>query len=662
MVNKRRQTLATGLAKPPSAPSKSSDSSTSTNRAPRIPKSRKSMIPRVAGQENGINTASAATTTTTSSTKSALRAPSPSKHRKSMGPTTAKTSSTTPSKNRRVSIAPLASESSAANGGGGGGTAYQPTDPRPKDRPYLLSAIRKMIVYLKKHRYPDASSLDAQRLVSHGVSGRDFNAIMTFLLRRLDPGFNTPSAASRSDEPPIKFEEEVSLAFRTLGYPFPISKTGIVAAEHDWADEEEDEEELFAMESNADRATRQFDAFLRKSMVAFMQATDDDNERCAELEAELLEVWETDNDRTDRYLAQVDGEVAEMKGEVEMLERENEGLSDIHKKCEEYAIDIEKFMNLVSQLKEHQSELQAKVSTLTSEKSTMEHQMEELSQKIQRLKDIIAVQEVTVDDARKLERHRARLEEQFAQKTSVLEGHLNALKEANEKYVQCLDLLTRTVQHYNAKGVDLELIPETAKNANGKNVEIQLNEAVAQSFEGLLGVDVSGAAVPHMRKITQEYKKKSTEEKRRIMDLKERMAVLDAASEELHEKFESVVHKITTHQEESKMKEEQLESDIQAKYRQIELLQTKITTLNDPNGTDSAIAKCDALYKDLQALQTKRHKENLSRRKSVAEEIRRAVEAAAEYEKFVQRVIEERNAYARKKKEGLNLKLMDDTW
>lgn len=110
------------------------------------------------------------------------------------------------------------------------------------------------------------------------------------------------------------------------------------------------------------------------------------------------------------------------------------------------------------------------------------------------------------------------------------------------------------------------------------------------------------------------------------------------------------------------MKEEQLESDIQAKHRQIELLQTKITSLNDPSGTDSAIAKCDALYEDLQALQTKRHQENVSRRKSVAEEIRRAVEAAAEYEKFVQRVIEERNAYARKKKEGLNLKLLDDTW
>jgi kinetochore protein NDC80 len=168
----------------------------------------------------------------------------------------------------------------------------------------------------------------------------------------------------------------------------------------------------------------------------------------------------------------------------------------------------------------------------------MEHQMEELSQNIQRLKDIIATQELTVDDARKMERHRARLEEQFAQKTSVLEGHLNALKEANEKYVHCLDLLTRTVQDYNAKGADLELIPETAKNAKGKNLEIRLNEAVAQSLEGLLGVDVSGAVVQHMRKVTEEYKQKTTEEKRRIKDLKEKMAVLDSASQELHEEIE----------------------------------------------------------------------------------------------------------------------------
>eukprot|EP00804_Cyclotella_cryptica_P023223 CCRYP_000416-RA/>CCRYP_000416-RA protein AED:0.05 eAED:0.05 QI:835/1/1/1/1/1/3/192/486 len=485
----------------------------------------------------------------------------------------------------------------------------------------------------------------------------------------------------------MKFEEEVSLAFRTLGYPLPISKTGIVAvgaphtwpaliaaidwlldvlsvveaeAECDWMEDKE-EEDLFSMESNAERATRQYDAFLRKSMVAFMQATDDDNERCAELEAELLEVWEVDNERTDRYLAEVDGEVAAMKREVEELEMENEGLLDVHKKREEYAIDIEKFLDLVSQLKEHQSELQTKVSTLTYEKSTMEHQIEELTQHIQQTRAIIATQELSVDDARKMERHKARLEDQLAQKKSVLEGHLNALKEANEKYVKCLELLTRSVQDYNAKGVDLELIPETAKNSKGKNLEIRLNEDAAQSLEGLMGLDVRGKAVPHMKKVAEEYKKETIQGKRQSADLNERMEVFDAASQEFDQEIESMELKITTRQEESKTEEEQLESDILATHRQRELLQTKITTLNDPSGTESTIAKSDALYKELQVLQKKRDQENVTRLKAVAEEIRRAVEAAVEYEKFVQGVIEERNAYARKKKDGLNLKFLDDS-
>jgi kinetochore protein NDC80 len=213
-------------------------------------------------------------------------------------------------------------------------------------------------------------------------------------------------------------------------------------------------------------------------------------------------------------------------------------LFEVHKKREEYAVDIEKFLDLVSQLKEHQSELQTKVSTLTSEKSAMQHQMEELSQNIQRTKAIIDTQELSVDDARKMERHKVRLEEQLAQKQAVLEGHLSALKEANEKYVMCLDLLTRTAQHYNAKGVDLELIPETAKNAKGKNLEVRLNEDAAHSLEGLLDLDVRGAAIPHMKQIAEGYKKETIGEKRQNTDLKERMELVDAASQELDREIE----------------------------------------------------------------------------------------------------------------------------
>jgi SMC interacting uncharacterized protein involved in chromosome segregation len=98
-------------------------------------------------------------------------------------------------------------------------------DPRDvMDRSYQLSAMRKMVSYLSSRGYGDASSLNVKQLVIRGPNGRVFQNIMTFLFRRVDPTFHSsPSTArngnQRSDEVVLKFEDEVSMAFRCLGYP-----------------------------------------------------------------------------------------------------------------------------------------------------------------------------------------------------------------------------------------------------------------------------------------------------------------------------------------------------------------------------------------------------------------------------------------------------------
>mgnify|MGYP000601283386 CR=1 FL=1 len=108
-----------------------------------------------------------------------------------------------------------------------------------KDKKYLNDAIKKMCSYLKTRGYSNASSLNVKQLVN-GPSGKDFQNIMTFLFRRVDPTFyQSPvgnNKQTRSDEVQIKFEDEVTMAFRCLGYPFPISKTGLVAvgSPHTW--------------------------------------------------------------------------------------------------------------------------------------------------------------------------------------------------------------------------------------------------------------------------------------------------------------------------------------------------------------------------------------------------------------------------------------------
>lgn len=395
-INPRRRTLAgagvVNKSKPPIKPSSSSSSNgsvTSSNSTARrrIPKSRQSMIPRCAGggssidndtnncENNGRRTSGIAAPSPSRKTtsRSSIHRP-PASSRKSLGGailqsghhqyhSTPSKSSSTPSKNRRVSLAPSSNkESSSSN-----------IDPRDiKDKLYLQNAIRKMVSYLKTRGYQNASTLNVKQLVTSGPSGRDFQNIMTFLFRRVDPTFHQQPIMSgkqnqRTDEIVLKFEDEVSMAFRCLGYPFPISKTGLVAvgSPHTWPaliaaidwlvdvlvirDEEDqldwwgpsdvnvdnvddnnatdsnsknNDGELLTVTGSATRVGTQFHKFLRKSMVAFLN---DNNELCEELEGGLLDVFMKDSERVEAYLTGLDAECGKMKEEIGMLNAEVDG-------------------------------------------------------------------------------------------------------------------------------------------------------------------------------------------------------------------------------------------------------------------------------------------------------------------------------------------------
>lgn len=104
------------------------------------------------------------------------------------------------------------------------------TDQRPiGDKTYFNSSVKKLYNFLQNNGYEFSIKLkDLSR-----PSAKDFNNIMTFLLRKVDPNFQSPQNANvtgRVNANVSKFEDEVSSAFRNLGYPFNISKTALVAA------------------------------------------------------------------------------------------------------------------------------------------------------------------------------------------------------------------------------------------------------------------------------------------------------------------------------------------------------------------------------------------------------------------------------------------------
>lgn len=173
----------------------------------RTRKSRVSMIPRITGRENDENPlspAGIAAPTQASRRKASLRG---GDRRKTLGH-----DAFTPSK--------LAPTSSVVR-----------TDTRPiHDKAFQQECIKKLLNFLLQNGYEYPLS---QKSLSR-PSGRDFTQMVTFLLRQVDPCFQ--ESGGGKDAIVMKLEDEIAMNFKVLGYPFPISKTALVAAgsPHTW--------------------------------------------------------------------------------------------------------------------------------------------------------------------------------------------------------------------------------------------------------------------------------------------------------------------------------------------------------------------------------------------------------------------------------------------
>lgn len=177
-------------------------------------------------------------------------------------------------------------------------------DPRNmNDKAFQQKAIKRLLHFLEQAKYPFPVN---QKVLSR-PSSKDFNNIVTFLLRRVDPTFQTGS---------MKIEDEIFLCFKNMGYPFTISKTSLVAAgsPHTWpallgalswlvdqlmcneAESTSDYlrssnvfESLQELDQKTDRA---FFQFLQENYKAFMR---EDQIAVAKVQGELVARFEADD-------------------------------------------------------------------------------------------------------------------------------------------------------------------------------------------------------------------------------------------------------------------------------------------------------------------------------------------------------------------------------
>jgi kinetochore protein NDC80 len=246
----------------------------------RPPRGRASMIPRV-GRENGVPP-----TPPSTSTKKATPG---SRSRRSSGI----------SGDRRQSVVPP--------------SVPAKTDPRPiTDKAFQQECIKKLLDFLMTKGY--------EHPISHRSlarpSGKDFNNIVTFMLRLVDPNFQDGS---------MKMEDEVAMNFKALGYPFPVSKTALVAAgsPHTWptllaglawlmeriqglensvVDVDDDPGHFDSLEELESKTDKAFFKYLSKAYTAFLRG---DEQLTEQLENALADRFERDDGIIEQEIEQM---------------------------------------------------------------------------------------------------------------------------------------------------------------------------------------------------------------------------------------------------------------------------------------------------------------------------------------------------------------------
>ena len=329
-VSMNRSSSGSGSGNGPLAGTLAS-SATTPSKVPKPRKSRQSMLPRM-GRENTSTTNAQGSHGTSGTTTSFPSSPSnsvvsvSSYSRRSIGVHHNSTSR---------SILPGRQSLGGNNNSTNGSVVKQ--DPRPiQDKAYQQHCIRTLLMFLSKAGYEYPVNLKS---LAH-PSGKDFTHIVTFLLKQVDPTFGTTD---------LKMEEEVALHFKAIGYPYPVSKTALVAAgsPHTWPSllaalawlvehimvlnvsiEEEAQllhdtastkfESLAELENKTDKA---FFQYLHRAYAAFLEGATDKSDV---LIGNLIDMFEEDNIIIEREIERVTEVNATIAEKIHMLERQSE--------------------------------------------------------------------------------------------------------------------------------------------------------------------------------------------------------------------------------------------------------------------------------------------------------------------------------------------------
>ncbi|GMH66951.1 hypothetical protein TrLO_g8442 [Triparma laevis f. longispina] len=504
-------------------------------------------------------------------------------------------------------------------------------DPRPlSDKGFMNASIRALLNFLMENGYDSAIS---PKILAR-PSSKDFNNIVTFLFRKIDPNFNDGT---------LKFEDEVASAFKALGYPFNISKTSLyaVGSPHTWPgllaaitwlielltyDQEVAEAPMENEEGmDMDNLTAAFFEYLEHAYTAFLSGDDD---KYAALEEDLIDKFEAKNVDVEQECERIAVENDEIVGAMEGLSQTANALPELEKRQEDLSSDLEKFHQLIEQLNEHKAALEKKVETRGAELERNEADLAAIHSRVAELKTAVSQQDLSAEDVRRMQGERARVEDGLERAIASKQEHSKNLWDAETELNKIVEELDAAASVFNSKAKELQMTPETAKYSQGHRMTISIDKSKAEEEEAVVR-----PAIAQLKETVTGNMNSAKQELLNLLDQEEH------AEEELKDAMTSATaleNKARRAEEQYLKEKEQLDKAIAELVSETEEAETKITQLRDPMALETAISRNQTRLAQLNALRAEKKEAADARREAVHGEILKALNMCAEVKDYTQ--------------------------
>ncbi|XP_067872804.1 kinetochore protein NDC80 homolog [Heterodontus francisci] len=363
-------------------------------------------------------------------------------------------------------------------------------DPRPlHDKAFVQQCIRQLCEFLGEFGYPQ--SISAKTLQS--PSTKEFMKIFSFVYKLLDPSYQMPDS---------KFEDEIPRIFRSLGYPFPLSKSSMytVGAPHTWpqilgalvwlmdnvklmnsvdpdkilfgANKDWDEEEN--MTADGVHNNRLFLSYTSKCYSRYLSGIDD----CEDLNLENLTLLKHHFGVDEAQFEDVAAENRRLAEELEKLEKEKQNEPDrvqaLEKTKASLQTDQQKYMKYLEEMEQHKAVLEQRAKGIKDETESTALELDAVKEENNRLQQIYDVQEVSAVDVKKMNHEKNELHHTIISLNKSLEDAEKRMWNEEIKVTKAKEMLEVRLLDYHTMARKLKLIPKTSENARGQNFEISL--------------------------------------------------------------------------------------------------------------------------------------------------------------------------------------------